>query len=191
MRSENTLWSKAFPSAIRFIGVRFVTFSASLKVLLPCAKNWQLGLPMVEFPQSVPNLTESSTNLYELVKGRNLAVYENDEIRLAVNRAVALDPPGGWRIAKEKQSHKIDVVIALAMAALGTVQQGQAQEAYAYTPAPMRVRGLGNEHASESRRGSSGCVVHIHASSCGVCTTAAEDAPTMGRLAGRFGKGAW
>jgi hypothetical protein len=32
----------AFPSAIRFIGVRFARFSASLKVLLPCAKNWQL-----------------------------------------------------------------------------------------------------------------------------------------------------
>ena len=28
-------------------------------------------VPMVEFPQTVPNLTEASTNLYELVKGRN------------------------------------------------------------------------------------------------------------------------
>jgi hypothetical protein len=27
--------------ATRFIGVRFARFSASLKVLLPCAKNWQ------------------------------------------------------------------------------------------------------------------------------------------------------
>ena len=30
------------------------------------------GLPMVEFAQSVPNLTEAATNLYELLKGRNL-----------------------------------------------------------------------------------------------------------------------
>lgn len=83
------------------------------------------GLPMVEFPQSVPNLTESSTNLYELIKGRNLAVYPDDDIRLAISRCVALETSRGWRIAKEKASHKIDVVIALAMAALGAVQQGQ------------------------------------------------------------------
>jgi phage terminase large subunit-like protein len=83
------------------------------------------SLPMVEFPQSVPNLTESSTNLFEAIKGSNLRVYPDDEIRLAVNRAVALETSRGWRIAKEKQSHKIDVVVALAMAALGAVQQGQ------------------------------------------------------------------
>jgi phage terminase large subunit-like protein len=83
-------------------------------------------LPMIEFPQSVPNVTAASTNLYELVKGRNLIVYEDAEIRQAVNRAVALETSRGWRIAKEKQSHKIDVVVALAMSALGTVQQGTA-----------------------------------------------------------------
>jgi len=33
------------------------------------------GLHMVEFAQSVPNLTEASTNLYEIVKGRNLKLY--------------------------------------------------------------------------------------------------------------------
>ena len=86
------------------------------------------GLPMIEFPQPVPNLTESSTNLYELVKGRNLEVYPDADIRLAVSRAVALETSRGWRIAKEKQSHKIDVVVALAMAALGSVRQGQEAE---------------------------------------------------------------
>jgi hypothetical protein len=86
------------------------------------------NLPMIEFPQSVPNLTESSTNLYELIKGRNLAAYPDADIRLAVSRAVALETSRGWRIAKEKVSHKIDVVVALAMAALGTVRQGQETE---------------------------------------------------------------
>jgi phage terminase large subunit-like protein len=80
------------------------------------------GLPMVEFPQSVPNLTEASTNLYELIKGRNLVVYVDDALRLAVHRAVALETSRGWRIAKEKQAHKIDVVVALAQAALGAVK---------------------------------------------------------------------
>ena len=94
------------------------------------------GLPMIEFPQSVPNLTEASTNLYELLKGRNMAAYPDDEIRLAVSRCVAIETSRGWRIAKEKASHKIDVVIALAQAALGAVRQGQAVQEYAFIPLP-------------------------------------------------------
>jgi Phage Terminase len=97
------------------------------------------GLPMIEFPQSVPNLTESSTNLYEAIKGRNLTVYEDDELRLAVSRCVALETSRGWRIAKEKQSHKIDVVVALAMAALGAVQQGQASSKIEWTSARPHI----------------------------------------------------
>src|SRR4029077_2908091 len=80
------------------------------------------GLPMVEFPQSVPNLTEASTNLYEIIKGRNLIAYPDPDLRLAISRAGALETTRGWRIAKEKQAHKIDVVVALAQAALGAVK---------------------------------------------------------------------
>ena len=80
------------------------------------------GLPMVEFTQSVPNLTEASTNLYESIKGRNLICYHDDDIRLAISRAVAIETSRGWRIAKEKASHKIDVIVALAQAALGAVR---------------------------------------------------------------------
>lgn len=80
------------------------------------------GVRMVEFPQSVPNLTEASTNLYELIRSRGLAAYRDAEIRLAMSRAIALETPRGWRIAKEKQAHKIDVVVALGMAALAAVQ---------------------------------------------------------------------
>lgn len=83
----------------------------------------QRGLPMVEFPQTVPNLTVASSNLYDLIKGRNLAAYPDADIRLSVSHAVALETPRGWRIAKEKAGHKIDVVVALAQAALGAVQQ--------------------------------------------------------------------
>jgi phage terminase large subunit-like protein len=82
-----------------------------------------MGLPMVEFPQSVPNLTEASNNLYELVKGRNLVLYPDAEMRLAAQRAVAVETPRGWKISKASQSHKIDVVVALAQAALGAVEQ--------------------------------------------------------------------
>ena len=82
------------------------------------------GVPMVEFPQTVGNLTEASTNLYELLKGRNLIVYPDAEVRLAVQRAVAVEGSRGWKISKEKATHKIDVVVALGMAALGAVSSG-------------------------------------------------------------------
>ncbi len=115
------------------------------------------GLPMVEFAQSVPNLTESSTNLYEVLKGRNLIVYPDDDVRLAVSRCVALETSRGWRIAKEKASHKIDVVVALAMAALGAVQQGQTKPDYRailIPSAPRTLRGspmIGLSGLSSSR----------------------------------------
>jgi len=87
------------------------------------------GLRIEEFPQSPANLTASSQNLFELIQGQNLIAYPDDDIRLAISRAVALETPRGWRITKEKQSHKIDVVIALAMAAYATVQ-GHAESSY-------------------------------------------------------------
>jgi phage terminase large subunit-like protein len=75
------------------------------------------GLPIMEFPQSSPNLTIASQNLYELVESRGLVLYPDAAMRLAASRAIAIETARGWRIAKEKQSHKIDVIIALGMAA--------------------------------------------------------------------------
>jgi len=83
-------------------------------------------VPMVEFPQTMPNLTEASQNLYDLVKGRNLQLYPDADMRIAVSRSVALEDSHwrGWRIAKEKAAHKIDVIVALAQAALGAAKFG-------------------------------------------------------------------
>jgi phage terminase large subunit-like protein len=83
------------------------------------------GVPMVEYPQSPANITEASTCLYDLITGKNLRVYPDKAFRLAVSRAVAKEiPPRGWKITKEKSSHKIDCVVALGMAALGAVEGG-------------------------------------------------------------------
>jgi phage terminase large subunit-like protein len=93
------------------------------------------GLPMIEFAQSVPNLTEASSNLYELIKGRNLRLSADDDMRLAASRAVALETSRGWRMAKEKASHKIDVIVALAQACLGATL-GQGNDQWKLTLAP-------------------------------------------------------
>jgi len=87
------------------------------------------GVPIEGFPQTASNLTEASQNLYELIKGGNLVAYHDDAVRLAVSRAVAIETARGWRIAKDKQSHKIDVVVALAMAALASVR-AQSESTY-------------------------------------------------------------
>jgi phage terminase large subunit-like protein len=89
-------------------------------------------IPMVEFPQTMGNLTEASSNLYELVKFSNLVLYRDEAMRMAVQRSIAIESPRGWRIAKEKASHKIDVIVALAQAALGAVSE-------ASEPAPLNI----------------------------------------------------
>jgi phage terminase large subunit-like protein len=83
------------------------------------------GLPMVESPQSLPNLTEASAALYEQLRSRALVLYPDADMRLALQRTVAVETGRGWRIAKDKVNHKIDVIVALAMAALGAVKGGQ------------------------------------------------------------------
>jgi len=80
------------------------------------------GLPIEEFPQTVPNLTAASQNLYDLIQTQQLAVYPDEAMRLAVSRSVAKETTRGWRIGKDMQTHKIDVVVALAMACYAAVQ---------------------------------------------------------------------
>jgi phage terminase large subunit-like protein len=80
------------------------------------------GLNIVEFAQSPGNLTAASQGLFDLISAGRLVMYPDPEIRLAASRAVAVDMPRGcWRIAKEKQNYKIDVIIALAMSAHAAV----------------------------------------------------------------------
>ena len=84
------------------------------------------GISIEEFPQTVSNLTSASQNLFELIEHGNLVVYRDDAMRLAVSRCVAIEGSRGWRIAKEKQSHKIDSVVALTMACWAAVSNANA-----------------------------------------------------------------
>jgi hypothetical protein len=87
------------------------------------------GIKLQEFAQTTPNLTAASQNLFDLITGGNVVAYPDQRIRLAITRAVAVESPRGWRIAKERASHKIDIVVALAQACLAAVQD-QGKSAY-------------------------------------------------------------
>jgi phage terminase large subunit-like protein len=82
-----------------------------------------------EFPQTVPNLTAATQNLFDLIQARQLLLYPDAAMRLAASRAVIVESSRGWRLDKLKQQHKIDVVVALSMACLAAVR-GQAEPAY-------------------------------------------------------------
>jgi phage terminase large subunit-like protein len=84
------------------------------------------GVPIEEYPQTSPNLTASTQNLLDLIEAGRLLVYPDEGIRLAMSRAITVETPRGIRIAKDKQSFKIDVIVALSMAAYTAVQsQGE------------------------------------------------------------------
>jgi phage terminase large subunit-like protein len=87
------------------------------------------GIKIEEFPQSSANLTAASQNLFDLIERQNLRLYADSKMRLAVSRAIARETPRGWKITKDKQAHKIDVVVALAMACYAAVQ-GSRQSSY-------------------------------------------------------------
>ena len=79
------------------------------------------GLPMCEYPQTTDRLILAGENLFSLIKGRNLLVYKDSEIRDNVLKCIAKETPRGFRLIKSKQSDRIDFAIALAMCAVKAV----------------------------------------------------------------------
>jgi hypothetical protein len=82
-----------------------------------------------EFPQTVPNLTAATSNLFDLIQSRSIALYPDAGMRLAISRAIMHESSRGWRLDKAKQAHKIDLVVALSMAAFAAVK-GQGESSY-------------------------------------------------------------
>lgn len=80
------------------------------------------GLPMEEFPQTPDRLIQMGQGLYDLIKGGNLELYADREMRSHAQKATAKESARGWRLVKKKASHKIDLIIALAMAVLGATK---------------------------------------------------------------------
>ena len=90
-----------------------------------------------EFPQhsqpppSIPNLTAATSNLFDLIQARQLVLYPDAGMRLAISRAIVTESSRGWKLDKLKQSHKIDVIVALSMACLAAIR-GQSDPVETY-----------------------------------------------------------
>jgi phage terminase large subunit-like protein len=84
------------------------------------------GLNMVALDQTLGNLTDAATKLFELFRSRNIALYPDPDVREAVLNASAKEASNGrgYRLAKEKPSKKIDLCAALSFACLKTVKDG-------------------------------------------------------------------
>jgi Phage Terminase len=121
VKFQSATWVSFASAATRF-DIREVLYDPT-QMQASAQRLRRAGLPMTEYPQTVPNLTASSTNLYELLKGRNLILYPDDEMRLALSRCVAVETTRGWRITKHTAGHKIDIIVALAFAALEPLPQ--------------------------------------------------------------------
>ncbi len=83
-----------------------------------------LGVPIEDFPQTVSSTTEMATALFDLLKGRNLRLYKDEELRQQALNTTCVESPRGMRIAKEKSSRKIDAIVALAIALVGALEKG-------------------------------------------------------------------
>jgi phage terminase large subunit-like protein len=87
------------------------------------------GVQIEEYAQTIPNLTAATSNLLDLISARQLILYPDQQMRLAVSRAVMIESSRGFRLAKHKAQHRIDSIVALSMAALGAVK-GQGESSY-------------------------------------------------------------
>lgn len=83
------------------------------------------GLAIREFPQTVPYTTAMGQALFDLLTGKNLLLYPSGDIRAQALNTITIETPRGWRIAKEKTTKKIDVIVALAMACVSTMTIGK------------------------------------------------------------------
>jgi phage terminase large subunit-like protein len=81
-------------------------------------------IPVEEYPQTLPNLTACTSNLFDLLSARQLVLYPDAQMRLAISHAIIAESSRGWRLDKLKQQHKIDVIVALSMACLAAVRDG-------------------------------------------------------------------
>ena len=85
----------------------------------------QAGLPIEPFPQTQPNLTLATETLYSALNNQRLRLYDAPDLRQHTLNAASIETSRGFRLAKEKQSLKIDGAVALSFACVAAGQSGR------------------------------------------------------------------
>jgi phage terminase large subunit-like protein len=88
---ENTIEATVLDLKRRF-ALRAVRFDP-YQMVATARRLSAAGVRMEEFPQSVPNLTAASQNLFHLIASQAIALYPDADMRLSVSRAVAVESP--------------------------------------------------------------------------------------------------
>jgi phage terminase large subunit-like protein len=81
------------------------------------------GIPMQEFNQTVDRLTKMTNDLLDMLTQKQLVLYPDNAMRKEARQAVGKETARGLRITKEKTSHKIDQIVALAMAVQAAIEE--------------------------------------------------------------------
>ena len=50
--------------------------------------------------ETVSNLTAATSNLFDLIQNRSIALYSDAAMRLAISRAIIVESSRGWRLDK-------------------------------------------------------------------------------------------
>jgi len=83
------------------------------------------GFPCEPFDQTLGHLTSATENLLSLFTARGLRLYPHAELREHCLNAITVESAKGIRLAKEKQSAKIDAAAALSFSCLAATQSGR------------------------------------------------------------------
>jgi phage terminase large subunit-like protein len=83
------------------------------------------GFPCEPFDQTLGHLTSATENLLSLFTAKGLRLYPHADLRAHCLNAITVESAKGIRLAKEKQSAKIDAWAALSFACLAAVQAGR------------------------------------------------------------------
>jgi phage terminase large subunit-like protein len=156
---DHHVWrpSKGEPVSIQAIEEFLLSLRSRFRVKKIFCDPWQaasliqrlqhggFGSAIQEYPQTPPNLTVATEELYRLITSRNLIAYSDPQIMAHVLNAVTVDSSRGVRLSKEKASRKIDLCVALAMACAAALEHGRPVPSYAFPVGPTRKNPFGTE----------------------------------------------
>ena len=83
------------------------------------------GFPWSHSIRTLGHLTSATENLLSLFTTKGLRLYPHGDLRERCLNSITVESAKGIRLAKEKQSAKIDACAALSFACLAAVQAGR------------------------------------------------------------------